>query len=136
VAGATRLVARVSSAALDSGVHFPRKFFIIVGAFASGQVLNFGSLAYVTECYGELHPFNGATLASNELSVPPPPLVLLGADLEVLAQQIGRVFGFAPLHVGLPLDVLHAGQHPPPDGHRRGAPATRPLLVLPLGLAF
>jgi hypothetical protein len=96
VARATRLITGVSSAALDSGVHFPREFFIIAGAFASGQVLYFGSLAYITECYGELRPFNGATLASNELSVPPPPLVLLGADLEVLAQQIGRVLGSHP----------------------------------------
>jgi hypothetical protein len=84
VVRATCLIAKVSGATLDSGVRFPHEFFIIAGAFALGQVLNFGSLAYVTECYGELRPLNGAMPASSELSVPPPPLVLLGADLEVL----------------------------------------------------
>jgi hypothetical protein len=54
-------------------------------AFAPGQVLNFGSLAYVADCYGELHPLDEATPIGNE---PPSPLALLGplgADLEVLA---------------------------------------------------
>jgi hypothetical protein len=85
VARANRLITGVSSAALDNGVRFPREFFVIAGAFTLGQVLNFRSLAYITECYGELRPLNRATPASSKLSVPPPPLVLLGADLEVLA---------------------------------------------------
>jgi hypothetical protein len=85
VAGATRLVVGASGTAPDSGVRFPGEFFIIAGAFALGQVLNFGSLAYVSDCYGELRPLNGAALMGNELSVLPPLLGLLGADLEVLA---------------------------------------------------
>ena len=54
VAGATRLIAIASGTAPDGGVYFPGEFFIIAGAFAPGQVLNFGSLAYVIDCYGEL----------------------------------------------------------------------------------
>jgi hypothetical protein len=44
----------VARATLDGGVRFPGEFFIIAGAFAPGQVLNFGSLAYIINCYGEL----------------------------------------------------------------------------------
>ena len=66
VAGATCLIAGASNIALDGGVCFPSKFFIIADAFALGQVLNFGSLAYVAHCYGELHPLHGATSVGNE----------------------------------------------------------------------
>jgi hypothetical protein len=51
VAGATCLVTRASGAALDGGVRFPDEFFITADAFVTGQVLNFGSLAYVADCY-------------------------------------------------------------------------------------
>ena len=84
MAGATRLIAGASGTTLDGGVRFPREF-IIVDAFAPGQVLNFGSLAYVTDCYSELRSLNGAASAGNELLAPPPPLGLLGVDLKVLA---------------------------------------------------
>jgi hypothetical protein len=57
----------------------------MVGAFALGQVLNFGSLAYIANCYGELHQLHGTVPASNEPPVLPPLSRLLGADLEVLA---------------------------------------------------
>jgi hypothetical protein len=48
VAAATRLVVGASGTALDGGVFFPGEFSIIAGAFALGQVLNFGRLSYVT----------------------------------------------------------------------------------------
>ena len=57
-------------------------------AFAPRQILNFGSLAYIADCYGELHPLHGAAPVGNGPSVPPPPPGLLGVDLEVLAGQI------------------------------------------------
>jgi hypothetical protein len=85
VARATRLVAKASGTTPDGDVRFPSEFFIITGAFALGQVLNFGSLAYIADCYGELCPLNGAAPVGNELQVPSPPLGLLGGDLEVLA---------------------------------------------------
>jgi hypothetical protein len=57
----------------------------MTGAFALGKVPNFGSLAYVTDYYGELHPLHGAALVGNEPLASPPLLGLLEADLEVLA---------------------------------------------------
>jgi hypothetical protein len=50
VAGATRIIAGASGTTLDGRVHFPGEFFIIAGAFALGQVLNFQSLAYIADC--------------------------------------------------------------------------------------
>ena len=88
MAGATHLIIGASDTTLDGGVRFPSEFFIIADAFAPGQVLNFGSLAYVIDCYGKLCPLNRVMLVDNELSTSPPPLGLLGADLKVLAQQI------------------------------------------------
>jgi hypothetical protein len=82
---ATCLIAGASGTTLDSGVRFPGEFFIIAGAFALGQVLNFGSLAYVSDCYDEFRPLNGATPTGNELSALPPLPGLLGADPKVLA---------------------------------------------------
>ena len=61
MAGATRLVTGASGATPDGGVRFPNEFSVAVGAFALGEVLNFGSLAYIADCYGELHPLHGAT---------------------------------------------------------------------------
>ena len=85
VAKATHLVAEVSGTTPDGGVCFPDELSIVVGAFALGQVLNFGSLAYITDCYSELHPLHGAMPVGNELPAPPPLPGLLGADLNVLA---------------------------------------------------
>jgi hypothetical protein len=45
---ATRLVPRASGITPDDGIHFPGEFFVMAGAFSMGQVLNFGSLAYIT----------------------------------------------------------------------------------------
>ena len=45
-------------------------------------------MAYIADCYGELRSLNGAVLMGNELPTPPSSLGLMGADLEVLAQQI------------------------------------------------
>ena len=85
VAGATRLIAEASGVALDGVVRFSGAFAITAGAFALGQVLNFGSLAYIVDCNSELRPLHRATPAGNwPLALPPPP-ELLGADLEVLA---------------------------------------------------
>ena len=71
MARASCLVAGASGTAPDGGVRFPGKFFIIAGAFALGQVLNFGSLAYVADSYGELRPLDGAMPVSNELPASP-----------------------------------------------------------------
>ena len=81
---ATCLVARASGTIPDGSIRFPDEFFVTTDAFTSGQVLNFGSLAYVADCYGALRPLNKALPASNES--PPLPPSLLGADLEVLAR--------------------------------------------------
>ena len=86
MAGATRLIAGASGTALDGCVRFPSEFFVMAGAFAPGQVLNFGSLAYVTDCYGELCPLHGVVPAGNESPVSPPLPGLLGVYLEVLAR--------------------------------------------------
>jgi hypothetical protein len=88
VVGATHLVAGASGTTLDGSVCFPSEFFIIVGAFTPGHVLNFGSLAYIADCYGELCPLDRAALAGNEPPASPPPPGLLGVDLEFLAWQI------------------------------------------------
>ena len=88
VAGATCLITGASGTTPDCGVCFPCVFFITTDAFAPGQVLNFGSLAYVTDYYTELCPLHEAVLAGNKPLVSPPLLGLLGADLEVLARQI------------------------------------------------
>jgi hypothetical protein len=58
----------------------------MASAFALGQVLNFGSLAYITDCYCELHPLHRATPAGNEPLASPPLRGLLGVVLEVPAQ--------------------------------------------------
>jgi hypothetical protein len=96
VVGATHLITRASGIALDDGVRFPGVFFIIAGAFALGQVLNFGSLAYIVDCFGELRLLVGATPVGNELPASPPSSGLLGADLMVLAQQIQCGLGPSP----------------------------------------
>jgi hypothetical protein len=57
----------------------------MAGTFALGQVVNFGSPAYIANCYDELCPLHGVALVSNEPLASPPSLGLLGADLEVLA---------------------------------------------------
>jgi hypothetical protein len=84
VAGATRLVTKASGTALDSGLRFPGEFSVVAGAFALGWVFNFGSLAYIADCYDELCPLHGVVPAGNEPSAPPPQPGLLGVDLEVL----------------------------------------------------
>ena len=84
--GATCLIAGASSATPDGSVHFPGEFFITTGAFAPGLILNFGSLAYVTDCYNELCPHHGAMLVDNKPLASPPLLGLLGAHLEILAR--------------------------------------------------
>jgi hypothetical protein len=85
VARATHLTAGASATIPDGGVRAPDEFFITASTFAPGQVLNFGSLAYVADYYCELRQLNGAAPVGNKLLAPPPPPGLLGADLEVLA---------------------------------------------------
>jgi hypothetical protein len=86
VAEATRLIAGASGTALDGGVCFPGEFSVTANAFAPGQVLNFGSLAYVADYYGELCALHRAAPAGNEPPTLPPPLRLLGAYLKDLAR--------------------------------------------------
>ena len=77
MAGATHLVIEASSTTPDGGVRFPGEFFIIAGAFTLGQVLNFGSLAYIADCYDELHPLHWAAPTGIMPPTPPPPPELL-----------------------------------------------------------
>jgi hypothetical protein len=96
MAGATWLIARASSATLDGGVCFLDEFFVTADAFALGQVLNFGSMTYFTDYYGELCPLNEAMPAGTESLALPPPPILLGANLEVLAWLIWSGLGSNP----------------------------------------
>jgi hypothetical protein len=45
----------------------------MASTFTLGQVLHFGSQAYVTDYYGELHLLNGFALVESELPALPPP---------------------------------------------------------------
>jgi hypothetical protein len=90
VAEATHLIAGVG------GVCFPSEFSITASAFSLGQVLNFGSLAYIADCYGELHPLKEVAPVDSESLASSPPLSPLGADLEVLAWQIKDGLGLTP----------------------------------------
>ena len=74
MAEATRLITGTSSIALDGHVPFSGEFSVMTGAFALGQVLNFGSLAYIVDCNDELCPLDEASRMGNGLSAPPPPL--------------------------------------------------------------
>ena len=85
VARATRLIAGASGTTPDGSVRFLGEFSVTTGAFTLSQVLNFGSLAYITNFYGELHPLHGAIPVGNEPPTQPPLLGLLGTDIEVLA---------------------------------------------------
>jgi hypothetical protein len=71
VAEATCLVTGAGGAALESSVCLPCDISIVVNAFTPGQVLNFGSLAYVADCYGELHLLKEAEPVGNESGVDP-----------------------------------------------------------------
>ena len=71
VARATCLFTGASGTAPDGGVRFPSEFSVTTGTFALGQVLNFGTLTYVADCYGELCLLNGAVPVGNELPMPP-----------------------------------------------------------------
>jgi hypothetical protein len=88
VARATRLITGASGTAPDGGVRFLGEFFIIATAFALGQVLNFGNLAYIVYCYGELRPPIGATPVGTGPPVPSSPPGLLGARLPFLARWV------------------------------------------------
>jgi hypothetical protein len=63
----------------------PGGVVVATGAFAPGQVLNFGSTAYVTDYNGKHHPLEETVPVRNESPTSYPPLGLLGADIEVLA---------------------------------------------------
>ena len=54
-------------------------------------------MAYVAECYCELHMLNEVPSVGNEPLALPAPLGLLGVDLEILAQQIQRGLGPYPV---------------------------------------
>jgi hypothetical protein len=66
------LVVEASGTALDGSVYFPCEFSIVASAFALGQVLNFGSLAYSADCYSELHPLHGVVPVGNRPPVSSP----------------------------------------------------------------
>ena len=96
VAGATRLIAGASGTTPDGGVRFLGECSIMAGAFALGKVLNFGSLAYITDYCSELRPLHEATPVGSKPPVWPSPPRFLGADLEVLARQIQCSLGPNP----------------------------------------
>ena len=83
---ATRLIAGAGGIALEGGVRFTDVVIITVSAFAPGQVLNFGSLAYVADCSGELHTLEETVSVGIESPASYPSSGLLGVDLEVLAR--------------------------------------------------
>jgi hypothetical protein len=49
------LVDAASGAAPDDGICFTNEFFVKVGTFDVGQILNFGSLAFPTHYCGKFH---------------------------------------------------------------------------------
>jgi hypothetical protein len=65
VTGATHLVAGAGGVTLDGGVCLLGEFSITVGAFALGQVLDFGSLD-IADFYGELRLIKRTEPANNE----------------------------------------------------------------------
>jgi hypothetical protein len=67
VAKATRLVTGAGGIALDGDVRFLGEFSVVVGTFAPGQVLIFGTLAYIANSDGELCPIYEAALVSSKL---------------------------------------------------------------------
>jgi hypothetical protein len=85
MAKATYPVAGASGTILDDGVRFPSEFSVTADTFAPSEVLNFGTLAYIADCYGELCLLHGARPAGIEPPVSPPSLGPLRTYLEVLA---------------------------------------------------
>jgi hypothetical protein len=51
----THLVAGASSIAPEGGVRLPSEISVVHTTSVPSQVLNFGILAYITDCYGKLH---------------------------------------------------------------------------------
>jgi hypothetical protein len=94
VAGATRLIVGEGWVSLEGGIRFSGEVIIATGAFVLGQVPNFGSMAYIANHSGELHPLKETTSVNNTSSALYPKLDPLGADLKVLAWQIR--FGLDP----------------------------------------
>ena len=66
VARATRFAVRANDVAPEGGVRFPGEIIITSSSFAPRQVLSFGSLDYVAEYNGELHPFEETLSEDNE----------------------------------------------------------------------
>lgn len=61
-------VARTCSVTMEGGVLFSSVVILASGAFALGQVLNFGSLAYVADYSGELHSLKETAPVENKSS--------------------------------------------------------------------
>lgn len=51
MAKATCLIVGACSATPEDDIHFPSKLFVTTDVFTPVQVLNFGSLAFATNCY-------------------------------------------------------------------------------------
>ena len=88
VVRATRLVTREGDIAQKAACASPVRSSLQPAPLPPGQDLNFGSLAYVVDYSGELHPLKEIMLGVNESLASYPLLGLLGADHEVLARQI------------------------------------------------
>jgi hypothetical protein len=86
MAEATCPIVGASGTTPDGGVRFPSEFSVAAGAFALSQVLNFGTLAYVTDCYGELRLLHGVAPVGIKPLISPPSPGPSRTDLEVLAQ--------------------------------------------------
>jgi hypothetical protein len=86
MAEATCPIVGASGTTLDGSVRFPSEFSVAAGAFALSRVLNFGTLAYVADCYGELRLLHGVAPVGIEPPISPPSPGPSRTDLEVLAQ--------------------------------------------------
>lgn len=82
VVKATRLTGGAGGATLDGGVLRVLRHSWRLQSRSGPQL--FGSLAYVADCYDELHLLKEAKPVDNESLALSPPPGLLGADLEVL----------------------------------------------------
>ena len=123
VAGVNRLVVRVGRPR-----RLPSELFIIAGAFAPGRVLNSESLAYVANCYNELHLVGQA--GGQQVPGIISPIEPLGSRSRGPRKVDPTRFGLQPHRIGASPNVLHPDESPLPDCCLRGAAAAQPLLVL------
>jgi hypothetical protein len=123
VAITINFIIRAGGVANEGDIRLTDEIIFAGCAFTLSQrLLALGSWTiYVTNHNSELHLFEETLLEHNDSPTSYPSLGLLGTDLDVWTQTN---------HVGAPPNVLHTGERPPLDHHRRGAFAAPPLLIL------